>query len=288
MKYFSSLITLILLSFSISKSQDYIPLVQEGATWIYKGYGDLSDYHRAFHIIGQEERNGKRYHRLVAYDIVDQVAIPSYLSALLREENKKIYGYLLKDFSGLSPDSDYYCNQPDQEVLYYDFDLNIGDTMDMCIVLDQRYPIGRIYQEFSYGKERMIYEPEEERGAYLIEGLGTEMGLFHFFGIFYHAEKGISLWNHCVGSIEDCIEPSSTDDLYSEGLDIYPNPASDQIRMNISLDSYSILNLQGQTLCAGKNYTANTEINVSNIPEGVYILSANKDDRFWRERIIIK
>ncbi len=74
--------------------------------------------------------------------------------------------------------------------------------------------------------------------------------------------------------------------LENNEIAIYPNPASDFIHINVSNDYIiQIFDLTGRSVLESK--TDNEQINISNIPAGIYIIrGSNKKNQFTRKLII--
>jgi hypothetical protein len=68
---------------------------------------------------------------------------------------------------------------------------------------------------------------------------------------------------------------------FNNSLVIYPNPSSSVLNLsnaNYAIESVQILNLQGQTLFIKENINDfNYELNISNLPQGMYLVTINKN-----------
>lgn len=78
--------------------------------------------------------------------------------------------------------------------------------------------------------------------------------------------------------------------LTNNQLIIYPNPTKDDIYIistNERINSYSILNTNGQRVMNKENIKANKEkINLSNIPKGMYIIKIITDNNVYSRKVI--
>ncbi|MDD3878062.1 MAG: PKD domain-containing protein [Bacteroidales bacterium] len=94
------------------------------------------------------------------------------------------------------------------------------------------------------------------------------------------------------------VEPSSVSDLFQEGnlLFIYPNPVSDKLYVNLSSISFNhgefeIFNVIGRRYIIDviENDKINSEFtfDISNMPEGVYYLRLNINDKHYIDKFII-
>ena len=73
-------------------------------------------------------------------------------------------------------------------------------------------------------------------------------------------------------------------------LIIYPNPTKDDIYIistNERINSYSILNTNGQRVMNKEKIKANKEkINLTNIPKGMYIIKIITDNNVYSRKVI--
>ena len=139
----------VLLSTAVSASADeYKSMIRYDRVWEYLNihWNDMQVYHVKFD--GQEEINGKTYHRLVAfrkasfsYEYDDQLSLfdidNDYYDheGYLREEDGKVYTLIVNDgqdpaYQGLSiytPDFSYPDSSTIEEKLIYDFTCKEGD-----------------------------------------------------------------------------------------------------------------------------------------------------------------
>lgn len=82
--------------------------------------------------------------------------------------------------------------------------------------------------------------------------------------------------------------PDGVDENEMEMISVYPNPAQDFIRVETqliaSVQRVEIYNVTGQMMLS----TTDTEINVSELPEGVYFVAVLAENQKFVERIVIK
>jgi hypothetical protein len=78
-------------------------------------------------------------------------------------------------------------------------------------------------------------------------------------------------------------------------LKVYPNPTSGTLHLDIdaassTISSYSLLNVQGQTILSTdvNSTTINTTVDVSNFSTGVYFLKINTENRSYTHRVIVQ
>ncbi|MDB9883008.1 T9SS type A sorting domain-containing protein [Bacteroidia bacterium] len=78
-------------------------------------------------------------------------------------------------------------------------------------------------------------------------------------------------------------------------LKVYPNPANEKLTIaastnGVNINTISLINIQGQTLNTQEvnSTVANSSINVSNLPSGVYFVQVSTEQGTHTERVIIK
>jgi hypothetical protein len=207
----------------------YKLLALEGAHW----WVELNDDnfpleppdHYQYVVRGDSVLNEITYKKVYYRDLTDQnphLIEYEILSRLVRDDtlNKKVYAIYL-DFPQW--------NCPENEdILLYDYDLNVGDSMNTCLT-NWTGPniIQSIGYEFIYGEERKVINSGENG----IEGIGSNYGVFEWgFG---SKERGLndrgwgfSLFDYCLGTDEECgcqwvdIEERKETPAFR----VYPNP----------------------------------------------------------------
>lgn len=74
---------------------------------------------------------------------------------------------------------------------------------------------------------------------------------------------------------------SGVDNIVNGKVVIYPNPANDVIRFsaeNVSIESISVMDITGRKVMQKSQFKNGQQIQVSDLPEGIYILSAKIED----------
>jgi len=204
-----------------------------------------------------------------------------------------------------------YFPQQEREVLICDISLNVGDTFQFPLIDSFQssinnsfyYEAGEIttVDSISYiNGQKIIYLSPIQNSAFyrfynnilgirlaFIEGVGPTYGPFGFInGYGYEPCLGLLL---CVDK-EDTLTYIISDTLgclqYGAGIpeignkeiiSIYPNPAQDQITINILKEELSdgtmeILNMMGRRICQVKVDDPITEINIQNLSPGIYFV----------------
>jgi len=273
-------------------NDNYHPLVQEGKVWSILDAEETYSPHpiQAFNyktlqmlFSGDTIINDMPYKKMYS-TIKENPIFPQdwYLHSFMREdENKKVW---YKDK-----------NQNAEEKLFYDFSLEIGDTVPN--VIDYLYPVivENITNEIMHnGEERKVfwlsspaYIPFNIFKEYWIEGIGSIIGLIYPL----HGEVVGGFWNLlCLYEDEElvffnqnwntCYKNSLGINDYDNQIKIYPNPAKNILFIegidNYDINYISLINIYGQIV---RQYKSNVnQIDVSDISAGFYLLkfSINK------------
>ena len=242
----------------------------------------------------------------IPYNVIDKELV-----SLIREDvnEKLIYNLPIKLDSCTKPSNGVInpCNDivfcDTLEHLLFDFSLSTGDTLNYCSYAPLHYwpiepeIIDSVKLEMHFGKLRNTfftygvasYLPNlDEPGPIppsrvrIIEGVGFQnQGIFNYrFG---------SLVYYCEGDLEDCDIVSATKEVYlkESHVNVYPNPASDclTVESNEDIESISIINPNGIALIT---VSFETLLNLSNIPDGIYIIKIRFENGNLRNQRILK
>ena len=198
--------------------------------------------------------------------VVDTIPWLSYI--LMREDTitQRVYIY----------DTNY--NPP--EYLQFDFSLEVGDTMFSDYVLGlMEYrvvtEVSTVALENGELRKKIVFDYGY---ATITESIGHECG---FYGSYIC--QGLWWWRelHCV--IEDdvplyvygnsCAPYVGISEPTISPLTIYPNPSSNFITIETpDHDQFTILNLSGQELLHRELIDPKTQIDISTLPSGVYVV----------------
>lgn len=228
------------------------------------------------------EINGMEYHTI--YNQTQGILLGAY-----RNEDNQVY----------------YCkwngNAYDDEVLFYDYDLEEGDYFNE----DDAHPmmvtdISTIID--NNGVERKKFEFEfiglEEETEFWIEGVGSSKGfvncgnytptsdgaIFHL--LCYHVDNSVIYVNPAYNACDiDEIDESSI----ANSISIYPNPAKDIVKVqnagNLNISKIEIIDLLGRTVASAKS---SEEINVADLPEGQYFVKLHGETTIVKKITISK
>jgi hypothetical protein len=220
-----------------------------------------------------------------------------------------------------------YFSQQEKEAVICDMSLNVGDTFQFPLIDSFQSSYNSFYHEagektivdsISYiNGQKIIYlsSPQythfyhssvyyESIGINLtfMEGIGPSYGPFGFInGYGYEPYLGVLL---CVVK-DDTLAYMTSDTLgcYQAGagipeiigsneiISIYPNPAQDQIIINILKEelrngTMEILNMMGSRICQVKVDDAITKINIQNLSPGIYLVKYCYNQKFIISKFI--
>lgn len=283
-------------------SQDYEPMAQDQNRWIVNMSGDNSYWIEDlwdYYIDGDTMVNDINYFKVYRRDLVVTQDGPPYeaesdyqLTALMRDDisAKKVYAIYLENIS--------YSGCPvNEEILLYDFSLNVGDTAATCIIpsfID--FEINSINDTVKYGYATRDFVDNSTYEYF--EGIGSPFGLFENLFIPVKASKNrlplTSLMYFCRQ--DSCSLVVSVDDPeYHSDIRISPNPANAFV--NIESDTPGDIQtiivrdmLGNETLRKENNKTGKVQINTSKLSKGMYLITVLNRKGLVRttEKILIK
>ena len=257
-----------------SKAQSYIPLVIDSSHWFTTPYLTSPspppyEYFEYF-ILGDTIVSSTSYKKVFyrtewSSNGYGNMTSSFSLYALLREDttNKKVYAIPIQNFGNN-------CSL-NQEVLLYDFDLQVGDTIkpaDFCLLYNNKEinNIAPVNTWLTSKKFETKTSPDE-----LYEGVGS------YYGLFEVVELSVSgpypyLIDYCRGGLSNCtyltlgIDNQSLENIFK----ISPNPTHEVLNISTTFNYQfiSVYNISGKLV----KTTANTQIKVSDLPKGMYFI----------------
>jgi len=277
-----------------SYSQDYYPFPDSNAIWNSKYGGYYGTPIVRFGLNGDTVINNQVYKKV--YQIVDDstlnLANMTYYAAIRENASKQLFAKM----------TDY-----DDEILIYDFSLNIGDTIisnspsgylnyDLCIIAD----IDSIELENNQFRKRFKINDYEQ--DYWIEGIGSIGGLFH------------PTMDYIIGSYCDltCFKNNDTakyinnpqcDKCFcflqtpvieieenNDFINVYPNPATTNINIVFELQNglseISLINSIGNSIENRITSSFPIQINIENLPIGIYLIKLRNGELTFTKKII--
>lgn len=243
-------------------SQEYIPMAVEGSQWIIRNddqytpplVDDLWEYYAS----GDTCIDNECYKKVFRRELVTSYDPPPFLPdgpyelfGLIRDDTleRKVYAILIDDYGE--------CSSGD-EFLLYDFSVEIGDTVSLCLIpsfID--FVVNSITPMNYLGIETKAYTYIEHDQEYY-EGLGSYYGLFEeLFAPFKSANSRYIyhtfLYYYCRESPCDLVVGLPEYDNDEHALRIYPNPFTTSITIEYELYTIStiqiaIYNMMGEVV----------------------------------------
>jgi len=269
--------------FAQTEQKDYYPLIPETGEKQWDTRRDFiwgeSDYYICW--FGDNiELDGVMYRILMG--ILDN-PYHSGLVGALREENKKVYARWWS--SGLQ----YYR----EEVLYYDFGLQVGDWFSVGDEDEPWYIMVESIDEVTMGdgsvRNAIVFNEGwgDEKETW-IEGVGSLAGVTHrydpnLFGSYFshlqcYFEEGNLNWTD-----GECWD--DTEENLSENISLYPNPTNGMMYVDAeNLQKVEVLNLYGQRVQCQES----SAIDLFGLSAGVYVVRITDREGRVEVRKVVK
>ena len=265
------------------RAQEYEPILKEGNEWSTLAVTvcgpQTPDRSMTFvnWLSGDTLVNGVSYTRVMKNVNGEG---NSSLMALLREENGKVWRYQ----DGV------------HEVLLYDFTASVGDALfgDDSFVVDSISieQIGGVDRRKLWFGLEYDFVGDPITVETWIEGIGSDLGLlcsgtYNVTGGYYRAlcfhQNGELIWQN--PEYDACII-TTVEEIEDAGISIYPNPAKESMTIDgIGVSEVQVYNAIGQLV---KTIQGTNEVNVSDMPEGVYVLHITDTEGVsYTERITV-
>jgi len=281
---------LTLFSSKVLKAQDepYLPLLDTGKLWIEAKRLEFGGFKFTELWIGDRII----YNDTVYYELYGINTEPFYM----REDTLERKVYI---------DCSFY-PEPCEDVLLYDFSLQVGDSVD--------YGEGYLYRlevvetESISEINRKIYYLQpvwdmELPFAIWIEGIGSKAGVLQpksnpgLYGMgmtelncFYQNEE--LQYQSYSASVYGCnFEYLAIDKIEKNYLTIYPNPVTDILNIKIFNEQlndikFEIIDIFGKVCKIGIINNTEFQVNVSDLPKGIYIIRFNYDNTINNQKFI--
>ena len=280
-KIYTLLALLLMAGGATMQAQEYLPIAQKGNEWhIFEtAVWQINNY--VNWCSGDTLIEDARYMKIMG-TVNDSYPI---FYTLLREEDGKVW----KRYSIAH-----------SETLLYDFTASVGDTLRIGdfaeeMVLDSisMVQIGDVdRRKFWFGLEYDNLGRPRAKETW-IEGIGSDYGLLWtgYFNVFdgWHCllcfhQNGELVWeNPEYGTCTyDAIEENKDSEI-----SIYPNPVRDRVIIEgIEVAEVQVFNAFGQMV---KTIQGTNEINVSDLPQGVYLLRImDAEGKVYTNKIMIQ
>lgn len=295
MKRTFTLCTLSLFLLSTSAIFAQVSLLNEDLRWnmIFHGWGPTHSYTIKFE--GDTLLNNQVFKKVYySYDSLnlDWVFADLYIR---EDDQERVY---TRD------------NYEESERLVFDFSVTVGQTIDWLSFEGCPVEVTDVQQiEYPDGVSRKtitLTYPDifsgGTRTTQWIEGLGNnEVGpLYSGGGVICTTDW--TRWLLCAyndGEIFHGLEQSScfvvdVDDLLlEEGIQVYPNPTSGKLQLDITatglqMEQVSLYNAMGQNIAVALQYGPLTELDMTSLPEGIYYLKVAFDNGQFSMNKILK
>ncbi len=288
-------------AFQFINAQEYHPLIEEGKSWddiTCQMCGVCPNYAERYFYTGQDTLiNGLLYSNIGKFNFIGfsgmETCPPYSVDTVPYTDVRFIYEDTTERKVYL-----WWNNQPE---LLYDFSLQVGDTLFSAwaafggsIVVEQIDTVTLFNGEV---RKRWTFDSWVEL-SYYIEGIGMGTGLFGDFVQFeWWSElacvqlngeqlwEANSYWSGCYGLVGE-------DEIATNTLQIYPNPAGDFIRLstpeNFNRAEVKIFNSLGQLVLVDAIQSENAVIDVSDLERGMYFVLVTSENGILKEKLIIR
>lgn len=293
-------LSLILLPAFISgQSNTYHPFPESGTTWIQSSwFTDFSTWppfvihdDQNLFIAGDTTSGTYTYHKLYTN---------GHRYADLHPGDEYYYNRYFGAFRNDTANRKVWLLSQGEDVLAYDFDLSVGDTLpessftnQMLIIIDA---IDSVLVGINYHKRFILKTEDGTIFASLIEGIGSTCGAFSMIQPVF--ESGNDLW--CVRSFDDIIWNYDSDFpcLLLVGVEepepklkmtIYPNPSGGLFFVTTTtlIKRVIVYNSMGKQIPNIK--VINAAIDLSDQPDGVYLIKLfDEHNSVSGSRIVLK
>lgn len=282
MKKTAQLFFLLLFVNSFSgKAQQYVPLVVDSTHWFLETpfWGPPPYWYAEYYLLGDTVISSVSYKKVYSREELSSSGYGNMttnflLAALLREDTttKKVYAIPIQNYIGNC--------QLNQEILLYDFNLQVGDTLkasNLCLQLNDEV-VTNITQGNPWlsSKSFILNMPTE-----LYEGVGSYYGLLETIFISVSGPQRY-LIDYCRGGLTNCkyLNVGINNRNIVENISITPNPILDYFAISSKENfefEYTVFSVDGQLV---KNGTGKSNINIPvDLKQGIYILQINNEKR---------
>lgn len=280
------------------KAQTYHKLIRVNTYWdnYYTSIPCYTYIHRIYFtgndtIIGGQTYNKSRQFNFESVNpgslcppfVIDNV---SYSTGIyIREDTvaRKVFTY------------DNYFTQPDQ--LFYDFSLEVGDTLHSLINGNNTFVVSSIENVTLHnGEIRRMFIFNNMDNVYYIESLGGSQGLFRPIdepignqgGYFCISENGINLWGFNCNYFFVGINQINTKDILA--ITLNPTKSYLNIHLNKTLHNitFSLWDMSGQLITLKTITETETQVDLNGIPPGLYLAQFVFDEGTVNSKIIIQ
>jgi len=271
---------------------EYTPLVVENATWILvDSYDDftINDY-TAYKIQGDTIINDVAYKKLFYYELEKTGATQFQIL------NQSTVGYLREDSNTKQilflPDARGGNIMSNEDLLLLDFNKTVGEEFDDLHIKNKEIQESITITQDTilelFGQYRRVLT---NGGIQLIEGIGYKEGLFKEpTGLVTQAASS-SIFDYCIGDNFNCNLLTNTKEPIRQKVDIFPNPTTTLLTLQLEQPIKGQIKLKsvaGQVVYATNFSGIQHQIEVDELPKGIYFLHLQAEEGYLVRKIIIQ
>lgn len=284
-------ITIFLLTYISAFTQDYLPIAQENTIWFmeYTDYSSSTPQLKKYLYFTQGDTlvNNQAYKKLYYQNM--EGSSPKIVAGIRDDETEqKTYGIVLTTEDIIGTWLHYSCPS-NQEILLYDFKLNIGEYFPSnCVsgggtVTDtsttQLYGVSRKTTAIS-----SVYQT-------WYEGIGSTSGLLSSLWDFSDHQ----LYDYCQGTFDQCGAPlwlNTNAVLAQERGKVFPNPTAGiltvQVKEYVRNGNMVITDLYGQIVKTYPFDALEQKLEISELASGMYFVQVYNNDRMIYKARVLK
>lgn len=279
---------------TLTYGQVYYTFPDTNAIWNSKHDGYYGSFKERFGLYGDTTIDDQVYKKV--YKIVDDSTLNinnmTYYAAIRENDIKQVFVKIT-----------YF----EEEILLYDFSLNIGDTVisnspygylhyDICVIAD----IDSV--ELENNQYRKRFKINDWGQDYWIEGIGSIDGLFHpikeyIIGTYCYLlclkdnDTAVYINNpECEKCFCTLLTPVEELEKVKEYITIYPNPATNDLTIDFKFEKgmaiITLFNFYGKLL---ENRTSDSfpiKMNIDYLPNGIYIVQIDINNDSFKKKFI--
>jgi len=294
-----------------TQTYQYVPFPTGNAIWSENYYysGEKSEQYEKFAINGEDTIiNSIVYKKLFLFHTSQFYNDSAICIGGIREVNKKIFYY--GDSVHMLKPMITYNNCNGNEILLYDFSLNIGDTINEECFNGFSTVITDIDTLLIGNKLRKVFHFNIPFFNW-VEGIGNvNMNNNGFGGLLYYVGafpvKAIWLNNFLIcfkqndtiiyfnNNYSECMPlnvPEKT--VMKENIVVFPNPASDYLMIKLNNTqllplTFQLFDMQGIPKLNGKITNEQIGINVASLSKGLYVLKIITNQQIETKKVILQ
>ncbi|NLO52030.1 MAG: T9SS type A sorting domain-containing protein [Bacteroidales bacterium] len=274
-------------------AQDYEPLVRDNAHWVvghrHDGLGICTEFMEYF-TEGDSILNDVLYKKVYQYQLESVEYEPPYT----RTGSPVLYGFLREDTIGrivygilINPINPYECFATEDTL--FNFAVSQTDTLELCIGNAGPITFDAIYYVNAFGYYRKHFKTKDlsnYAGIHLIEGIGSDNGLFEWLGFAFKDFDGYVLKCYTQGDISNCSILTNTEKVVAPRIiKIFPNPLiGNMLTIEIPGNNnprliLQVIDVYGKVLSESIIETSTYNLDLGGLSKGVYVIKVLKENQ---------